>query len=287
VWFFFFFFFFGEQELRASSAEDGKAPPAAEADSKEVYKGMSGYKQYVQKGAPDRTAGPIRATQHVRMSTHMDYAPDICKDYKETGYCGYGDKYVVFWVKSLLWLQRALHPTYVSPLTAFSFFYIRSCKFMHDRGDYKTGWQIDRDWEAAQKSKRKALVSGKAEEDEDWTVKDEDDGLPFACFICRQPFTDPVVTKCGHYFCEDCALNHHKKSHKCAVCKEPTMGIFNTAAKIMKKRDEIAKAKADAEREEEERLRAETAYRSSNASSGGRSEHHFEQGEDAPAVVDD
>jgi RING finger protein 113A len=38
-----------------------------------------------------------------------DYAPDICKDYKETGFCGYGD----------------------------------SCIYMHDRSDYKHGWQID------------------------------------------------------------------------------------------------------------------------------------------------
>ena len=31
---------------------------------------------------------------------------------------------------------------------------------------------------------------------------DEEDELPFACFICRQPFNNPVVTKCKHYFCE-------------------------------------------------------------------------------------
>ena len=40
----------------------------------------------------------------------FDYQPDICKDYKETGYCGYGD----------------------------------ACKFVHDRGDYKSGWELDR-----------------------------------------------------------------------------------------------------------------------------------------------
>ncbi|KAL9262422.1 Zinc finger CCCH domain-containing protein [Drosera capensis] len=35
---------------------------------------------------------------------------------------------------------------------------------------------------------------------------DNEDTLPFACFICRNPFVDPVVTKCKHYFCEHCAL---------------------------------------------------------------------------------
>ena len=34
---------------------------------------------------------------------------------------------------------------------------------------------------------------------------EEDDELPFACFICRRVWADaqdPVVTKCKHYFCE-------------------------------------------------------------------------------------
>jgi hypothetical protein len=30
--------------------------------------------------------------------------------------------------------------------------------------------------------------------------EEEDDGLPFACAICRGPFNDPVETKCMHYF---------------------------------------------------------------------------------------
>ena len=56
------------------------------------------------------THGPLRASTNVRMTVRFDYQPDICKDYKETGYCGYGD----------------------------------SCKFIHDRGDYKSGWELDR-----------------------------------------------------------------------------------------------------------------------------------------------
>ena len=36
--------------------------------------------------------GPVRATEHIRISCRFDYQPDICKDYKETGYCGYGGK---------------------------------------------------------------------------------------------------------------------------------------------------------------------------------------------------
>lgn len=36
--------------------------------------------------------------------------------------------------------------------------------------------------------------------------EDDENALPFACFICREPFVDPVVTRCKHYFCEHCAL---------------------------------------------------------------------------------
>ena len=50
--------------------------------------------------------------------------PDICKDYKETGFCGYGD----------------------------------NCKFLHDRGDYKSGWQLEKEWDAKQASKKRKMA---------------------------------------------------------------------------------------------------------------------------------
>ena len=34
-----------------------------------------------------RTQGPIRAPSFLRATCRFDYAPDICKDYKETGVC--------------------------------------------------------------------------------------------------------------------------------------------------------------------------------------------------------
>ncbi len=54
--------------------------------------------------------GPLRGNAYVRVTARFDYQPDVCKDYKETGYCSYGD----------------------------------TCKFMHDRGDYKSGWELDK-----------------------------------------------------------------------------------------------------------------------------------------------
>lgn len=122
-----------------------------------MYRGAANYHKPLTKRTDvldkKMTHGPIRATANVRTITLMDYQPDVCKDYKETGFCGYGD----------------------------------SCKFLHDRGDYLAGWQMD----------KVDPSSGLPVVDEE----DEEEEVPFACLICRQPFTDPVITKCGHYFC--------------------------------------------------------------------------------------
>ena len=121
-----------------------------------IYRGASNYLPTINKRTDvldkKMKTGPIRATANVRTITLMDYQPDVCKPYKETGFCGYGD----------------------------------SCKFMHDRGDYLAGWQLDK------------LDPADAKVVED---VDEGEDVPFACLICRKPFTEPVVTKCGHYFC--------------------------------------------------------------------------------------
>ncbi|GFH11474.1 hypothetical protein V8C86DRAFT_2877883 [Haematococcus lacustris] len=181
-----------------------------------VYRGVNGYIDYkagfrrehtVASEKGSGTHGPLRANMYVRMTALMDYNPCICKDYKETGFCSYGD----------------------------------SCKFMHDRGDYKMSWELDRDWEEEQKrktdEKMRALQAGE-DEDEAQGNQAEDDDLPFACFICRKPWGEaknPVVTRCKHYFCESCALKRNAKSSKCAVCEQPTQGIFNVAQDIVKK----------------------------------------------------
>ncbi|KAF0977389.1 hypothetical protein FDP41_003381 [Naegleria fowleri] len=38
-----------------------------------------------------KDVGPTKVSKHVRVTSRMDYQPDICKDYYETGFCGYGD----------------------------------------------------------------------------------------------------------------------------------------------------------------------------------------------------
>eukprot|EP00892_Ulva_mutabilis_P009044 jgi/Ulvmu1/6511/UM003_0144.1 len=176
-----------------------------------TYKGMQGYKDWKQGLRRENEVpihGPQRVSQFVRTTIRIDYQPDVCKDYKETGFCSYGD----------------------------------SCKFLHDRGDYKSGWELERDWQAQQKAKREKiqqrLVEGRDPE-ESTEEEDDEEELPFACYICRRNWpdcpTEPVRTVCLHYFCEACALEHHAKDPTCAVCDKQTHGTFNIADDIVQK----------------------------------------------------
>lgn len=139
--------------------------------------------------------GPIRAPANIRTTCQWDYQPDICKDYKETGFCGFGD----------------------------------SCKFLHDRSDYKYGWEIE------QNMKNSDICHESINKYEIPSSSDEEDKLPFRCYICRNSFINPVVTKCYHYFCEKCALNNFKANSKCFICNKQTNGIFKPANKLIQK----------------------------------------------------
>ena len=66
---------------------------------------------------------------------------------------------------------------------------------MHDRGDYLAGWQVEKNWNEAQEAKRKRALQGLGEEEEENYEIKADEELPWACLICREPFTNPVVTK--------------------------------------------------------------------------------------------
>ncbi|SCU87319.1 LAMI_0D05600g1_1 [Lachancea mirantina] len=132
---------------------------------------------------------PTRKIGSIKTTLLMDYQPDICKDFKQTGYCGYGD----------------------------------SCKFLHSRDDFKTGWKLNQDW--------------KIEQDKDIEVLKK---IPFKCVICKQDYKKPIVTACGHYFCEECFMRSAKKTANCAVCGENTHG----AARRAKDLDRILKSQS-------------------------------------------
>ena len=52
-----------------------------------TYKGAANYQSFIQKNpdAPTKTFGPVKAPTNVRTITVTDYAPDVCKDWKQTG----------------------------------------------------------------------------------------------------------------------------------------------------------------------------------------------------------
>eukprot|EP01135_Chromosphaera_perkinsii_P000511 Nk52_evm5s106 gene=Nk52_evmTU5s106 len=194
----------------ATVALDGYAEEKVIRERKKEEKhieGKEGERVYEKKDSKFKRAmqGPVQAAANVRTTCVFDYQPDVCKDYKETGFCGFGD----------------------------------SCKFLHDRSDYKSGWQLDREWEEKQKALVKLRDSDGEEvdsggEEEDTVGKDKDE-VPFACFICRKPFATPIVTKCDHTFCEKCALKRFRKDPKCAVCGAQTGGVFLPAKKVIEK----------------------------------------------------
>ncbi|KAG8888774.1 RNA-splicing factor, partial [Tulasnella sp. 408] len=145
-----------EEELRRKrrrDENDGYDPDEEENKAKNgEYKGQKGYQTLIRKKQEVPKAarvGPQRNTNStIRTVTLTDYQPDVCKDYKETGFCGFGD----------------------------------TCKFLHDRGTYLAGWQLDKLAEKASKQ-----VPG-ADDDSD---SDSDEDIPWACFICRKEYTDP------------------------------------------------------------------------------------------------
>jgi RING finger protein 113A len=190
-----------------------------------TYKGLANKTTFIPKNpnAPDRKVGPIKAATNIRTVTTTDFAPDVCKDYKQTGFCGFGD----------------------------------NCKFLHAREDYKQGWQLDREWENVTKGKKN--IGGKVVASANRDAKEGDDDeadeallekIPFACIICKGPYKEPIVTRCGHYFCLPCALQRYRKDPSCAACGSGTNGVFNTA-KTLKRLLEKKR-----ERQEKKRQRA-------------------------------
>lgn len=229
------------EDLKSGAIEEG------------VYRGLGGYKQYMERGEGaianskySGLLGPTRGMTQVRTTIRFDYwgttgDGGVCKDYKESGYCGFGD----------------------------------TCKFMHDRSDYKAGWQLDKEWEEQQKQKEKKLQqrlqrrlkrkTGEENSDDNDLGSNassqgssDDEGLPFSCLICRERWEDcesqPVETICNHYFCENCAMEQFAKSSKCAYCGAMTNGIFNTNDSLMEKakqkREEKKQRKASSSKSE-------------------------------------
>ncbi|CAI4048141.1 hypothetical protein SUVZ_12G3500 [Saccharomyces uvarum] len=147
-------------------------------DSIELALNMSGKKA--------RLAKQINQPSNIRTTLLMDFQPDVCKDFKQTGFCGYGD----------------------------------SCKFLHSRDDFKTGWKLNQEWNVDNEDSRKNAL--------------DLDKIPFKCVICKENYKSPVVTSCGHYFCGPCFATEMKKGTKCFICGKETHGSAKVAADLQK-----------------------------------------------------
>jgi RING finger protein 113A len=104
---------------------------------------------------------------------------------------------------------------------------------LHDRGDYKHGWQLELEEKA--KANRKEYDMDSDDDDKKYEINSDEEEMPFKCLICRKSFENPIVTKCQHYFCEKCALERYRKSTRCFVCNTQTSGVFNPAKKLVEK----------------------------------------------------
>src|SRR6201992_4253167 len=171
---------YDEEELSAKNllGTTRDKPETEEPNADGTYKGMEGYSSFIRKNpnSQQKAVGPMKAPTNIRTITVTDFAPDVCKDYKQTGFCGFGD----------------------------------SCKFLHAREDYKQGWQLDKEWEISTKGKAPSGKTVASANRNTQTAEEEDDeklleSIPFACVICKESYKNPIVTKCGHYFCEACA----------------------------------------------------------------------------------
>jgi RING finger protein 113A len=169
-----------------------------------IYRGLNAYRAYVQPDDERKSMnskitgvfGPSKTLVNVRATSRFDYQADVCKDYKETGYCGFGD----------------------------------SCKFLHDRSDYKTGWELEKEWDESERKRHKERLlhvskSIHHEETQGETIPEKEH-----CGVCKLRWegcsSAPCKTLCAHYFCESCFLKHCAKI--CPICGKSTEGIFNS-----------------------------------------------------------
>ena len=120
-----------------------------------------------------------------------------------------------------------------------------------------SGWQLEKAWEEKQKAKKKEqeeqmerFMNGVGESENGngaSALSSADDGLPFACFLSRKAFQDPVVTTCGHYFSQSDLQDYFSKQDgdmRCPICKKNTHGVMNQPTKLIAKKRKLLGRKA-------------------------------------------
>merc|ERR1712224_13496 len=124
-------------------------------DKRKYYTNIMKVNSFLKKNV-NNIHGPNKTTFEQNPNCYFDYDPNICKDYKETGFCGYGN----------------------------------SCKFLHDRTDYKTGWQIESEWKDKKRKEIDRLTTRlNSGSNSDYEIIEKEQ-IPISCYICRESFKD-------------------------------------------------------------------------------------------------
>lgn len=110
----------------------------------------------------------------------MDYGQDICKDYYETGFCGFGD----------------------------------SCKFIHTRLEQKSSWELEKEFLDQQHRKNgddnvSSSTAIPANIPKEYEI----------CAVCSKepPKQATLRSPCKHLFCEECFMEQTEDT--CPTCK--------------------------------------------------------------------
>lgn len=104
-----------------------------------------------------------------------------------------------------------------------------SCIFVHDRTSYYNKWK-----EKLREQRRRAKLAAF-----------QANLISEHCPICKDSYTEPVVTQCDHYFCSRCIIERYDGAENpgagqggseggssadgllCPVCRKPLHGVFN------------------------------------------------------------